>query len=143
MTGVSSSLDNVTSFNIAATLSNVIRSKSSAAILNEVTLSKEELTPVINVIKEVSTENPQEKKTEEEEVKYQEPDVTVGIMSRRKIRFSLNTNYLAKGAIVRGEQEVECSEGGILWNGNLYRELTFTPQEKFASFSLYERPEND
>lgn len=109
-----------------------------AAILNEVTLSKEELTPVINVIKEVSTENPQEKKTEEEEVKYQEPDVTVGIMSRRKIRFSLNTNYLAKGAIVRGEQEVECSEGGILWNGNLYRELTFTPQEKFASFSLYD-----
>ena len=59
-------------------------------------------------------------------------------MSRQRIRFSLNATYSAKGSLVRGEQTVECSEGGILWNGNLYRELTFTPQENKASFSLYD-----
>jgi SpoIID/LytB domain protein len=29
-------------------------------------------------------------------------------------------------------------EGGINWNGNLYRELTFTPQDDLNSFSLYD-----
>lgn len=107
-------------------------------ILNEVTLSFEELDPVIKMIKEIPANLPEKDQEQEEDTKYQEPEVTVGIMSRHKIRFSLNTNYLAKGAIVRGEQEVEYCEGGILWNGNLYRDLTFTPQEKFASFSLYD-----
>ena len=29
-------------------------------------------------------------------------------------------------------------EGGILWNGNVYRELTFTPLDEDSSFSLYD-----
>ena len=33
---------------------------------------------------------------------------------------------------------VEFSEGGILWRGNQYRELTFTPQDADASFSLHD-----
>ncbi|MBP5799582.1 MAG: SpoIID/LytB domain-containing protein, partial [Prevotella sp.] len=32
----------------------------------------------------------------------------------------------------------EFSEGGILWRGNQYRELTFIPQSEEASFSLYD-----
>ena len=67
-----------------------------------------------------------------------EPEVSVGIMGRKLIRFSLNGTYSAKGLSAEGEQTVEYSEGGIAWNGNLYRELTFTPQGKQASFSLRE-----
>ena len=33
---------------------------------------------------------------------------------------------------------VSFQEGGINWNGNLYRELTFTPQDELNSFSLYD-----
>jgi SpoIID/LytB domain protein len=33
---------------------------------------------------------------------------------------------------------VEFSEGGILWNGNQYRELTFSPQSPQSSFSLFD-----
>lgn len=67
-----------------------------------------------------------------------EPEISVGIVNAQKIDFSLNMNYFAKGEIVRGEQKVIFSEGGILWNGNLYKELTFTPQEDNASFSIYD-----
>ena len=68
--------------------------------------------------------------------KGKQPDVTVGIVSGQKIHFSLNKPYLAKGEIVIGEQEVEFSEGGVLWNGNQYSSLTFHPQSADASFSL-------
>ena len=65
-----------------------------------------------------------------------QPDVTVGIVSAQKIHFSLNKPYLAKGEKVLGEQVVEFSEGGVLWNGNQYSQLTFHPQSADASFSL-------
>ena len=65
-----------------------------------------------------------------------QPDVTVGIVSAQKIHFSLNKPYLAKGEKVLGEQVVEFSEGGVLWNGNQYSKLTFHPQSADASFSL-------
>ena len=65
-----------------------------------------------------------------------QPDVTVGIVSAQKIHFSLNKPYLAKGEKVLGEQVVEFSEGGVLWNGNQYSQLTFHPQSTDASFSL-------
>ena len=68
--------------------------------------------------------------------KGKQPDVTVGIVSAQKIHFSLNKPYLAKGEKVLGEQVVEFSEGGVLWNGNQYSKLTFHPQSADASFSL-------
>lgn len=111
-------------------------------ILREVTLSEEELQPVIGQftrhLKKDGTENTEPRTAPERLHEGTEPEVSVGIMSRQRIRFSLNATYSAKGSLVRGEQTVECSEGGILWNGNLYRELTFTPQENKASFSLYD-----
>lgn len=111
-------------------------------LLREVTMSTDELAPVLHEIKgleETSPAEPDNAAAEAEgDKKMREPEVSVGIMSRRQIRFSLNADYSAKGAIIRGEQTVECCEGGILWNGNLYRELTFTPQEPYASFSLYD-----
>ncbi len=66
------------------------------------------------------------------------PEVNVGIVSGSRICFALNGAYTAKGETISGEQSVEFSEGGILWNGSLYRELTFTPQSAEASFSLHD-----
>jgi SpoIID/LytB domain protein len=65
-----------------------------------------------------------------------EPQVTVGIVSAERIRFVLHQEYTAKGNQVSGSQEVVFSEGGILWNGNQYRELVFRPLHDGASFSL-------
>ena len=66
------------------------------------------------------------------------PQVSVGIISASRIRFRLNNIYLAKGERLMGTQEVEFSEGGIKWNGALYHELTFVPQNADASFSIEE-----
>jgi peptidoglycan hydrolase-like amidase len=60
------------------------------------------------------------------------------MVNAQEIHFTLNGNFFAKGETVSGDQAVSFSEGGILWNGNLYRELTFTPQEELNSFSLYD-----
>src|SRR5574344_51011 len=70
--------------------------------------------------------------------KKEEPEVTVGIVSGQRIDFALNAPYCAKGETIQGEQTVEFSEGGILWRGNQYRELTFTPQSNEASFALHD-----
>ena len=67
-----------------------------------------------------------------------EPEISVGIVNAKEIHFTLNGHYFAKGETVSGNQEVSFSEGGSLWNGNLYRELTFTPQDEQHSFSLYD-----
>lgn len=68
----------------------------------------------------------------------EQPTVDVGIVSGSRICFSLNRSYTAKGEVVEGEQVVEYCEGSILWNGNQYRELTFLPTHKDASFSLHD-----
>ena len=70
--------------------------------------------------------------------KHHEPNVHVGIVSGEKIEFSLNGEYSAKGETITGRQTVEFSEGGILWNGNQYRELCFSPKGDKASFSLFD-----
>lgn len=70
--------------------------------------------------------------------KRHEPNVHVGIVSGEKIEFSLNGEYSAKGETITGRQTVEFSEGGILWNGNQYRELCFSPKGEKASFSLFD-----
>ena len=70
--------------------------------------------------------------------KHNEPNVHVGIVSGEEIEFSLNGEYSAKGETITGRQTVEFSEGGILWNGNQYRELCFSPKGEKASFSLFD-----
>lgn len=120
-----------------------LTAEQAAGILREVTLTEEELQPVIEHITGIRKKDNEDEQAENKlsALHYnngKEPEVSVGIMSRQRIRFSLNATYSAKGSYVCGEQTVECSEGGILWNGNLYRELTFSPQEKNASFSLYD-----
>ena len=67
-----------------------------------------------------------------------EPENSVGIVNAQEIHFALNGKFFAKGETVCGDQVVSFQEGGINWNGNLYRELTFTPQDELNSFSLYD-----
>ncbi len=66
----------------------------------------------------------------------EEPEVEVGIMRNDSITFTLNKPYSAKGNSVSGRQVAKFSDGGILWNGNLYSELTFAPDEEDATFTL-------
>lgn len=67
-----------------------------------------------------------------------EPEISVGIVNAQEIHFTLNARFLAKGETVSGNQQVSFEEGGILWNGNVYRELMFTPLDEDSSFSLYD-----
>ena len=66
-----------------------------------------------------------------------EPEISVGIVSAQELYITLNGNYSAKGENVSSEQKVTFCEGGILWNENLYKELTFVPQDNNAFFSLH------
>ncbi len=82
------------------------------------------------------------KNDDEQELGYDleidEPNVTVGIMKRDKIRFCINEPYFAKGEEIIGEQEIEFADGAILWDGNEYTRLSFVPSSIDASFSLYD-----
>lgn len=102
-------------------------------ILREVAMDADSLKVVAENIRK---SNDSELKTRN--LKLEEPEVTVGIVSGQKIAFSLNSLYSAKGETIEGEQVVEFSEGGILWCGNQYRELAFTPLKANASFSLHD-----
>lgn len=67
-----------------------------------------------------------------------QPNVSVGIVSGREIKFCLNATYVAKGIPSAGKQTVSFSENGVLWNGKTYKQLEFLPQSDEASFSLYD-----
>lgn len=59
-----------------------------------------------------------------------EPQVAIGILSRKEIRLTFSGIYSAPGtAIISGPQEVRLSPGmtGVEWNGNTYPSIEFTP----------------
>ena len=104
------------------------------AILQEVTLSPEELKPIIAKVTDKTQTNPLENSSEGEgtitssqslTLKGVGESVSVGIMKDTVIRFCMNTPYQAKGTEVIGEQMAEFTEGGIRWRDNVYQELTF------------------
>ena len=105
------------------------------ALLRECGISAEKMEAIVSNLK-ASAATAHEHPLQLLAGKGKQPNVNVGIVSGQKIHFSLNKPYLAKGEMVTGEQEVAFSEGGILWNGNLYSSLTFHPQSADASFSL-------
>ena len=109
-----------------------LTSEKAEAILREVALSDDKMEKVVERIMK-------HKAAPRRHIDYkEEPMVKVGILSGQKITFTLNAPYTAKGETLEGEQTVEFSEGGILWRGNQYRELTFRPQTEDASFSLHD-----
>ena len=103
------------------------------SILAEVSLDKEELAQLIDRLK---TANTQTLNSPLFTLNSKEPNVSVGIVTADKITFTLNQPYVAKGEVITGPQTVEFSEGGILWCGTQYRNLTFRPQADDASFEL-------
>ena len=105
-------------------------------ILNEISLKGEALQQLIDTLKSQGGSN--DSMFNGQCSMKKEPNVAVGIVSAEKISFVLNKPYTAKGEVLTGLQTVEFFEGGILWRGNQYRELTFTPQEDDASFSLHD-----
>ena len=105
--------------------------ESATTILQECGISTEKMNSIVTKLK-----TSKETETATLYNNGKQPNVTVGIVSGQKIHFSLNKPYLAKGETVMGEQVVEFSEGGVLWNGNQYSKLTFHPQSADASFSL-------
>ena len=109
--------------------------ESASAILQECGVSMDKMNSIITKLK-ASKEAELQVGTSALYSYDKEPEVKVGIVSGQKIHFSLNKPYLAKGETVICEQEVEFSEGGVLWNGNQYSSLTFHPQSADASFSL-------
>ena len=104
-----------------------------AGILREVTLSEEELRPIIEAVSDKTSDSKERPEYPEYSV---HSDVSVGIMSAPSLRFNINGEYTAKGQTVSGEQTVVCEEGSIRWNGQLYRNLLFSPVGDDATFSL-------
>ena len=104
-----------------------------AAILKEITLSEEEVLPIIKNL----TDSPKEesKDSESKDTLFREDlaeSVSVGIMKDTSLRFCINGTYHAKGIEVSGEQTVVYTEGGICWQNNVYQELTFIGKESFT-----------
>ncbi len=110
-----------------------------SSILNEVTMTLEELEPVIAKISEQDEqkqETPIESKTAS--AYTTEPEVCVGIMKDERILFRLNGQFRLKGKTITGEQVVTLCEDGLTWNGNVYNDLTLRPLTPDATFSLHD-----
>ena len=123
-----------------------LTAEKAAAILKEVTLSEEELKPIIESLSDKpQTTDPTQPPFKGEEISpfkgelervcgWVGSSVSVGIMKAPVIRFCINGTYQAKGTEVTGEQTAEYTEGGIRWQGNVYQELKFKGD---ASFTLH------
>ncbi len=106
------------------------------AILQEVTLSEEELKPIIESLTDQPPSNlPPRREASPLPSSGEgtgEGAVSVGIMKDTIIRFCMNTPYQAKGNEVVGEQVAEYTDGGIRWKDNVYQELTFRGEGSFT-----------
>lgn len=107
-----------------------------AAILREMAVTDDDMRLIVERLKEPGKARGTLAGRLDPALTGREPDVHVGIVSGERMSFTLNSGYQAKGESVIGRQEVAFAEGGILWKGNQYRELTFHPQRADASFSL-------
>ncbi len=119
-----------------------ITPKMAVQILKEVTLSESEVNTVARKLHgRRSNQGSTNNTSKSESIKLKElaqKNISVGILHAQKIHFSLNGEHAAKGEVVCNEQEAECVDGGILWRGNIYSELSFTPCENDCSFTLKE-----
>lgn len=111
-------------------------------ILREVTMTEEELQPVIEHITQESAsqhtnENQSPQEEEPEDTTNTEPEVNVGILTTAHLHLTLNGEFRAKGAIVTGEQEVTIEDGCLKWHDALYREFTIIPTKPESTFSLH------
>ncbi len=123
-----------------------------AAILQEVTMTAEELKPIIEEVTdsppalpvregESPTNSPQRGRTTASQSLplgggQEGASLSVGLLSASAVRFTLNGSFTAKGTTLSGEQEVTLNDGGLQWNGQVYRQLTFTPADAASNFTM-------
>ena len=116
-----------------------------AEILQEVTMTNEELKEVIEkVTDKAHLPSSLERDTSVHQainipsgtVGGASASLSVGLLSASAVRFTLNSLFTAKGTTLSGEQEVKYDDGGLLWNGQVYRQLTFTPADEASSFTM-------
>ena len=114
--------------------------KTAVNILREVTLTESETLQAVRRIHRAAHSGTSRRAAAQETAPQsafdEEPEVSVGIMSAERVRFRLSGAFHAKGALQTGEQEAECRDGAILWNGNIYSELSFIPDSPDATFTL-------
>ena len=117
---------------------NALKPKQAYNILREVTLDDAEISRICKRIKHDrdKTRNASEREEKTDVYDGNEPEVNVGIMTADEIHFTLNNSYQAKGEEVSGRQTAKYSNGGILWNGNVYSKLTFHPENDDATFTI-------
>ena len=115
---------------------NKLTSKQATSILREVGITDSQMNHITQKLYKKRSKATNSENVLSDFAFSEEPEVSVGIMSSKKVSFTLNDNYIAKGDIVRGAQEVVCQDGGILWNGNVYSELTFTPENTSSTFTM-------
>ena len=125
-----------------------------AGILQEVTMTEEELRPIIQRISygdeeaanahDAKTNSQRTKESTKEAIEtenaepQEEPEVSVGILITDHLRLTLNGDFRAKGATVTGDQEVTIEDGCLKWNDALYREFTIVPATPESTFSLHQ-----
>ena len=111
-----------------------LTAKTAAAILREVAFTERDMLQITRKFR--AKDSRQDDENKDHLPLDTEPTVDVGILRDSRIVFSLDGAYTAKGAEVKGRQEARFHDGGILWNGNLYTELSFQPAVSSASFTL-------
>ena len=116
-----------------------------AEVLQEVTMTNEELKEVIEkVTDKAHLPSSLERDTSVHQtinipsgtVGGASASLSVGLLSASAVRFTLNSLFTAKGTTLSGEQEVKYDDGGLLWNGQVYRQLTFTPADEASNFTM-------
>lgn len=70
--------------------------------------------------------------------RMQEPEVAVGILSGKEIKFTLNGNFISPKGKISGKQTATLQAGKIAWEGDLYNELLFIPTKPDGVFELEE-----
>lgn len=113
-----------------------IDTETAAGILREVSYTEGQIDQVAKKLRAQQRTAYDPQSEEDNLLLDEEPLVSVGIMRRGSLKFSLTGSYEAKGEEVHGPQEALFRDGGIFWRGNLYSELIFTPVSSEAAFTL-------
>lgn len=101
---------------------NKITANDLKSILEEVCLSKQAMIDLQDSLKKT--------------FKRYQPKVSVGIMFEPEIKVEFSTPFMFNKKEISGLHTFKYSEGKILWNGNLYDELFFEPED--YSDSIFE-----
>jgi SpoIID/LytB domain protein len=67
-----------------------------------------------------------------------QPDIKVGIMAAKEIRFCLNDSFTDGRRSLEGEMTISAVQGKLNWSGILVDQVILTPHEHGGTFTLYD-----